>query len=290
MNTFATLTKETQTRLLVPLTTHNVQKETPKKTPIENVLIREVRLAVADVLHSTKVLESMKNNSVSIQNWQIFAQNRYTASHWFLSLLENGMWKSEDESYSELSKVFEENLCDEVGVGSDGTYNVLQEHETWRQDFYRVLQEQFKANGLTGEAELLTTTKNHTKIFEEIVARGSIWEMAGTLLFIERFIPQEFAYIQKGRDFAFTKSFVISDQDSSEVEIKKTRACHYIDDHIRHDVAHFKDALQGIVDSLEESENVESNVEMVQMGIHEAARAKKIFYKGFDIAIQSTPK
>jgi len=230
------------------------------------------RQATAVFLQGNAVLAAMRVAQLTPEQWRVWAIQRYKIGRSFDDLLAAGAERAAPINPA-LSQAFADNLRDECGIDAQGKIHPEQAHETWRQNFYHAL-------GI--ETAQVAAAKNFvgTRVYQQMMARlcakgSDPLVMAGALLFLEHSIPHEFKRVQAGRDKTFPALFVVTENDAPKVRWRKELACHYIDDHIRHDAkAHYPDLRRALACHVGDA----AAMGRIKQGVDLALGAKKEFY------------
>lgn len=223
-------------------------------------------------LAQNKVLNALERGWPTVPRWHKYAIERYKAAHGFQRELEAAIVKCEEEGFPDVAAELRCNLDDELGI-VDGVVYPDKAHEKWRIDFYAGM-------GIT-EADIrahkpFMGSLSAAGVVSQLIDYGSALELAGSILFIELFIPLEWNRVRKGLYPAFPHAFVLRDDDSPETRARKIAARLYVEDHIRHDA---KEHFPRLRNALVRYAHVPENMAQIKAGIDAKARARAWFYE-----------
>ena len=229
--------------------------------------IEEIRRHLAELtkdIVDNPLLNKIEKGTLTKEQWQEFAKQRYLAAVHFEQLLEVGI---------ERAQALIHNLQDERGISENGNPLPTGPHEKWRQDFYTAL-------GLDkdtlAELEENESTQHYSQKLQQLIAEGDVLKLAGAILFQEYSIPEEFKKLKVGRDLIFPQEFIIQASDTAEQRRQKGYARLYIDHHITHDAnQHYPELERALEKYGEEPEKLKKILD----GIKVLAEARKNFFK-----------
>jgi pyrroloquinoline quinone (PQQ) biosynthesis protein C len=206
------------------------------------------------------------------------AQRAYVATN-FIRLVDKGAQLARAVGDVELAEAFQSNLNDELGVGADGQRHQELDHRVWKTNYLRAL-------GLKADVQgfpLLRETRAHVDAFLDIEAKGTLLNIAGTILSLENIIPLEYRAAVASRDHLFPEIFCFEPDDDVLTWQHKETARQYLNDHIVHDSkSHFPQLLQALL----KYEGDTKAMEELRAGIDMVNTYRKRFYKGLGMAMQ----
>ena len=215
-------------------------------------------------------LEQAEQGRIDVEGWHHFALERYHAARYFVPLIARGEELTRDSQNKLLHKAYFDNLQDERGLSVPGAGA----HEVWRIDFYAAmgvskdsLQEPYHNNG----------TRFYIETLKNLIDDEDIYEMSGTLLFLETTIPHEYRKILRGVEQAFPAGFDIAKGETED----KRKARHYLVDHIHHDAAHH---ARDLFVALSEDWQEENKRKAITRGMDKGLAAKQAIYSDMALA------
>lgn len=231
------------------------------------------------VVRYDPVVLALSRKMVDRTQYKLYAAQRAYVATNFIRLVDKGAQLARAIGDTELAVAFQSNLNDELGVGPDGKRHVELDHRVWKSNYLRAL-------GLRADIEgfpLLRETRAHVDAFLEIEAKGSLLNIAGTILSLENIIPLEYRAAVSSRDHLFPEIFCFGAEDDAQARHKKEVARQYLNDHIVHDSkSHFPQLLQALL----KYEGDTKAMEELRAGIDMVNTYRKRFYKGLGMAMQ----
>ncbi|MCB9798815.1 hypothetical protein H6758_03765 [Candidatus Nomurabacteria bacterium] len=185
-------------------------------------------------------MKPLKSRNAQPDEFLCFVCERVDSARVFLDLLKKMIHVCQGDQDLLLRKAIEENLHDERGVGKGKSAS----HDKWREDYLEGIQKLHHERVCCCDH---TCHFVYKQVFRDAVMRGDKGEMLGVLLYLERVIPIEFAFIRSYQDKVFCGIFVYSQIDTHQQRAIKRKLRRYLDDHIVHDaVDHYPKLLQAI--------------------------------------------
>lgn len=231
------------------------------------------------VVRCDPVVLALSRKLVDRTQYKLYAAQRAYVATNFIRLVEKGALLARMACDYELADAFQSNLNDELGVGADGKKHYELDHRVWKGNYLRAL-------GLKADVQgfpLLRETRAHVDAFLDIEARGTLLNIAGTILSLENIIPLEYRAAVSSRDHLFPEIFCINEQDDETTRQQKEFARQYLNDHIVHDSkSHFPQLLQALL----KYESDTKAMEELRAGIDMVNTYRKRFYKGLGMAMQ----
>lgn len=222
------------------------------------------------IIFVNQFFTSIKTEEISEKQWRIFFLQKYSSVGYFLDFLKNGSTLA--LPYSKfLSNVFLQNYNDETGF-VNGMLLPEYSHETWRM---RTLTEFGIQNSDLADVAQLDSTKRHGEIIVNICQEKDFLEYAGMLLFLEIFVVWEMRALIDAFERTMPNHF---SQGGYDETLYPLNTHEYWYSHRTHDVEHFKQIKNGLIDYLSTSKNSQSEITRILRGINKCAAAKMHLY------------
>ena len=222
------------------------------------------------IIFGNQFFTSIKTEEISEKQWRIFFLQKYGSVGYFLDFLKNGSTLA--LPYSKLlSKVFLQNYNDETGF-VNGMLLPEYSHETWRMG---ALTEFGIQNSDLANVVQLNSTKRHGEMIVHICKEKDFLEYAGMLLFLEIFVVWEMRALIDVFERTMPNHFSKGGYDETLYPLNTHE---YWYSHRTHDVEHFKQIKNGLLDYLNTSKTPASDTARILRGINKCAAAKMHLY------------
>ena len=246
-----------------------------KKLSLEN---NEIQESVFSNILKSNLLETINNpfftrlesEPITPEGYKVFAIEKYSSIAYFISLLENAENLTDLLSH-DLAEVFRSNKLDEIGYFA-GEIKHEYKHETWR---LRSLESLgiFKED-LAGTSSLETARK-HGEIMVEISKSKDVYEVIGSLLFLEIFVVYEMKNLIRAFERDLPNLFP---KDGYSYDQMPFNTHEYWYGHALHDTWHYRSIEEAVLSMIELSGASEESLKSLHKGISKTAEAKNLLY------------
>lgn len=235
-----------------------------QSSPVSKVL----KSCLVDILQND-FFAKLKNTKLSLEGYQLFVKEKYSAVGYFIQLLEQAERLSENVSH-DLAEVFRNNRLDELGYFA-GKIKHEYRHETWR---LRSLQ-LFGITKKDLKGFQISTSRKHEDIMVGLSRSKDTFEVVGALLFLELFVVYEMKNLIGLFERDLPKLFPKDGYSYDQFPFNQQE---YWYGHALHDTWHYRAIEEAVLVNLGSGEEKKKNLKSLERGIKKVCLAKKNLY------------
>jgi len=227
--------------------------------------------AGVDEILNDDFFKAVSNTHVSKKGWAEFFVQKYNGTAFFVPLLLHASKICESVN-PQLSKVFNENYCDEMGIFA-GELRPEYAHSTWRKRSLDNL-----GIVMPEKTEILPSGKKHGEMLFALCDEARPMVVVGALMFLEHWLVFEMRKLIELFERDMPEDFPKDSYDHDKFPLNKHE---YWYSHAIHDVWHFqqiREALRSYINELKTEDELQKAYDELLEGIELTITARKALF------------